>query len=1070
MKNLLKRTTAILLALFIVFQMLPVSVFAEGISVVSGADAVHTVTFDSDAPAAYLVADGAALEELPAAPEKRAADFIGWYDGDQKITAPYTPGKDTTLLARYEEWGVQTLDAAVGGATITLTGRMPSGSILSVTDKNQEADVVLLKNIPRKSVPSEKNLPEAKEEDILNLYSYDISIQKEDQSEYQPEPETPVTVTVSGEKIVSALSEGRSLRIIHTLDDGTKEIISDMTVQGDAVSFSVEHFSTFDFEAVWDMTDFSQELMEGVSVTGRMPAKVAAEASEAEVSDVLMAVDLAFSNYGYKVQPANWGGSVTVTLSNDAISGAVERGSQLKAVHSTEDGTEEQDVRVNEDGSVSFRADSRSVYAVKEITLTRTVTTSDGATYDIQVTYDDKVGVPMEGTALLVHEVQPSEAEYTAYVDASAVKLGTASAKLEFTRIFDIRIVDADDNSVVYEPSGNVRVSITLTGSELRKYPNVNVLHFTDSGSRSKGNFTISEITPSVGGETVEFTTDSFSVYVVAGYTLEKTITASDGNTYRITVEYDDNSGIPEDAELSVSEVKDELYPAYLESAALALGADIHSISYGRLFDISIVRDGVEYQPDQNVRVTVELLDARVADDVRVVHFADGENSDSVEMQAVTDGTTVSFETNSFSVFSFLNFSLLNGIFSAVLGEKTGTLYENDDIILSGSMPALGTVEAKRVEASVEGRDALVAYDIKIYANSLMKTLGIAWQPSSNVQVTIKSDALNVESVDVYHKADAETKAEEEADPVLVGEAVVVDAGSVTFSASSFSVYIVIDHENGMVVTPRVEFHFIDRYTDEQYHDGVTSSTPSAPYNFVNTNGDYQTTQILTDGETLELIANPDNVEIINEDGTSIEKYFYGWYVVNMSSDSTHLETNGKYAGSIVFNWPDNPKPIGFAQPISIQAEDADGDGRITTADTLSWSINEVSGSATMDSEATVHVYLAPIYEDFYFLNFHKGSKEDTTGLSNSLINRKLLVFGDSDSLNVHIGDVVSESPDSRHLIFAGWEEDFDEDGEYAYYRTVDMNGNEVDSDGSTSGYYITVPKRNGSYVTSLDL
>ena len=114
MKNLLKWTTAILLALFIVFQMLPVSVFADGLSVVSGADTVHTVTFDSDSPAAYLVADGAALEELPAAPEKRAADFIGWYDGDQKISVPYTPDKDTTLLARYKEWDVQTLEAAAG--------------------------------------------------------------------------------------------------------------------------------------------------------------------------------------------------------------------------------------------------------------------------------------------------------------------------------------------------------------------------------------------------------------------------------------------------------------------------------------------------------------------------------------------------------------------------------------------------------------------------------------------------------------------------------------------------------------------------------------------------------------------------------------------------------------------------------------------------------------------------------------------------------------------------------------------------------------------------------------------
>ena len=1071
MKRAFNRAIAMLLVLFIVFPMLPVSVLAEQSTTLQGVGSVHTVTFESDQPASYLVADGKSIETMPEAPEKTAADFIGWYDGETEITAPFTPQADMTIVPKYDAWDARTLDAQVDGATVTLSGVMPSDVSLTVTDHLAEQPVQLLKIAPKKSAGTAA-APLSVDEKV-SLYSLDIGMQKNDATEYQPDAETPVRVTIAGEKIASAVSEGRVLNVTHTLDDGTAEQIADLTVQGETVSFSVIHFSTFDVDAVWNMTSVDTELMDGVSLSGTMPSGVRANAAPAEVEDALMAAELSFTNYDHDVQPAAWGGSMTVTMHSDAIAQAVHSGAEMKALRVSGDAAEELDIAVHDDGSVSFTADAHSVYAVTATTLNQTVTTSDGTTYDIEVTYTTAAGIPMEGTALRVEEVLPSDAAYASYLDASASRLGTDTDHIELSRMFDIHIVDAQDASKVYEPAGSVDVSIRLVGSSLDQYANVSVLHFAGTDAAEPEMATAQEnlpdeIRPVVFEETVKFTTGSFSVFVVAGYTLEKTIEASDGNTYRITVEYDENCGIPDGADLVVTEMAAEDYAAYLTSAAQALGEDVHSVSYGKLFDISIEKDGVTYQPNEDVRVKVELLDAAESHDIRVVHFEDADTPKSVA--ASVEGQAVTFETNGFSVFSFLDFSLLDHIVTAVLGEKTGTLYENDDIILSGSMPALGTVEAKRVDFTVDGREALAAYDIKIYANSLMKSLGIAWQPSDKVQVTIKSDALNVERVDVYHQADEDAAAELIAEPELVSEDLAVEDHSVTFAASSFSVYVIIDHENGTVVTPRVEFHFINRYTDEQYSAGVTASTPASPYNFVNTNGDYQTTQILTDGETLELIANPDNVEVTTSSGSTIEKYFFGWYVVDMSSDSSHLDTNGKYSGSIAFTWPNNPQAIDFTQPISITAEDADGDGEITTADTLNWSINAVSGSGTMDSEATVHVYLAPIYEDFYFLNFHKGSKEDTTGLSNSLINRKLLVFGSGDSLNVRIGDVVCESPDSRHLIFAGWEEDFDEDGEYTYYRTVDMNGDEANSDGSTSGYYIVVPKRNGSHVTSLDL
>ena len=126
MKRAFNRAIAMLLVLFIVFPMLPVSVLAEQSTTLQGVGSVHTVTFESDQPASYLVADGKSIETMPEAPEKTAADFIGWYDGETEITAPFTPQADMTIVPKYDAWDARTLDAQVDGATVTLSGVMPS--------------------------------------------------------------------------------------------------------------------------------------------------------------------------------------------------------------------------------------------------------------------------------------------------------------------------------------------------------------------------------------------------------------------------------------------------------------------------------------------------------------------------------------------------------------------------------------------------------------------------------------------------------------------------------------------------------------------------------------------------------------------------------------------------------------------------------------------------------------------------------------------------------------------------------------------------------------------------------
>ncbi|MBR6027834.1 MAG: hypothetical protein IKP40_02000 [Clostridia bacterium] len=312
---------------------------------------------------------------------------------------------------------------------------------------------------------------------------------------------------------------------------------------------------------------------------------------------------------------------------------------------------------VEEEGLMTgftFLADGFSTYAVVDVTLNKTVTTSDGLTYDIQVTYKSTSGIPVEGTQLLVTEILRGNEAYNEYIAASAEAVGVKTDRVEMARVFDIRIVDAADNSIVYEPQGKVDVSIRLVGEALDAYDGLDVLHFVPA--RSADSYSVQEIAPSIRGESVDFTTDSFSVYVVAGYSLERMIDASDGNTYKITVTFQEDAVLPDDASLKVEELSGEIYEDYLGRAASEMNAG--GFAYGRVFDISIVDGkGQEVQPNASVQVSVKLMDATNANDsFSVIHFAEqADESEIAEtMASVTHGNTVSFSTDSFSAYAII--------------------------------------------------------------------------------------------------------------------------------------------------------------------------------------------------------------------------------------------------------------------------------------------------------------------------------------------------------------------------------------------------------------------------------
>ena len=136
---------------------------------------------------------------------------------------------------------------------------------------------------------------------------------------------------------------------------------------------------------------------------------------------------------------------------------------------------------------------------------------------------------------------------------------------------------------------------------------------------------------------------------------IEKPVLTEDGLNYKVSVSFPEGSELPEGTGLEVTEIPEdsEEYADYVARASVALEAA--GFRYARVFDISIVdAGGNEIQPPASVDVSIELQDTRRnADDFTVVHF-EGEDETPVQMDADTEGNTVSFTTESFSAYAIV--------------------------------------------------------------------------------------------------------------------------------------------------------------------------------------------------------------------------------------------------------------------------------------------------------------------------------------------------------------------------------------------------------------------------------
>ena len=212
----------------------------------------------------------------------------------------------------------------------------------------------------------------------------------------------------------------------------------------------------------------------------------------------------------------------------------------------------------------------------------------------------------------------------------------------------DITFFDADGNEI--EPAVPIRVVMTPAETEHAE-EKANVVH-VDLDQQTAEVIEQAAGTEADNSEVV-FDADAFTIYAIV-YTMDTYFRSYTGETYRVTMDFDESAGIPQNAKLAVSEILEEStdydYDSLLSEAENALEGD-KQIRYARFFDISISADGKEVQPSAPVSVKIQLADLPqeiTANDAQVVHF--GQKTEVLDVQA--SGTGVSFEANGFSVYA----------------------------------------------------------------------------------------------------------------------------------------------------------------------------------------------------------------------------------------------------------------------------------------------------------------------------------------------------------------------------------------------------------------------------------
>lgn len=249
---------------------------------------------------------------------------------------------------------------------------------------------------------------------------------------------------------------------------------------------------------------------------------------------------------------------------------------------------------------------------------------------DVIVSVEAPEGAFEENTVMVVTPIAEEEV-----IDAVN---DTVDNKVKKVQAVDISFY-TNDNEV--EPK--LPISVKLSSKLISEAKDPQIVHIDNNGDASL----IEKSEEQSSNDEVVFKSEEFSTYVIVVTTDYIT---DEGETYKITVTYDEEAGIPEGAYLEVEEITGERFNELYDQTTDLLDAEF--FSYAHIFDITIYDDEFNHvDPSSNVEVSIELLDeVDENDNFTVVHFA----PEATKINSRSEGNSVSFETDGFSAYAIV--------------------------------------------------------------------------------------------------------------------------------------------------------------------------------------------------------------------------------------------------------------------------------------------------------------------------------------------------------------------------------------------------------------------------------
>ncbi|MDO5131801.1 MAG: SpaA isopeptide-forming pilin-related protein, partial [Eubacteriales bacterium] len=313
-----------------------------------------------------------------------------------------------------------------------------------------------------------------------------------------------------------------------------------------------------------------------------------------------------------------------------------------------------------------------------------------------------------------------------------------------------------------------------------------------------------------------------------------------EGPDYTVSASYAEEAGIPEGASLVVFEITPdaEEYGTYCEQAGTAVedsskeedGAE-QTVSWIRLFDISIEKDGIPVEPRASVSIQITYREAIAHEgnaEVSTVHF-EGEEETPKVLETRSEGTEtateqVSFETDGFSVFAIVGTTIEKIVLAgdgnnyrisvtcgSDAGVPVGAELRVEEILPAEELPETGAGDENSEEASREGSDARPVPAYEEYISKIRDVLGwkegapsyirlfdikIVDTDGEKVEITAPVDVkIELADKDGGEEAAANTQVVHFADGSETGDIVhnvEVEGDAVSFSADGFSAYAIV--------------------------------------------------------------------------------------------------------------------------------------------------------------------------------------------------------------------------------------------------------------------------------------